>query len=381
MSDWLPDPNRPQVVLGRKDLIAMIRLARLLRRLSKTPCYLEALDSTAPMAARFDPGNESVMMGYDFHLTPQGPRLIEVNTNAGGSLMAYRALQPCFPPGPRFPAEIYDANDHRQRRLLNSFAEEFSLCNHSNGLRQPKRIAILDEAPKQQFLYPEMRAFATLFEQWGSETIIVDPKELEMTPHGIFHQNQRIDLIYNRHCDFYLESKALDNLSLAWRNQQVCLTPNPRIYWLLADKRRMIQWSDPIFLHTMGLDTPAKELIGALVPKTLLFTTLEKTLLWTQRNQWVFKPFSGFGSRGVLLGSKISRARFNELDPEATLVQQYIPPSKTLLNPTEPAMKTDFRLFFYRDLPLGVAARVYQGQVTNFQIAGNGFRPVKIMPV
>ena len=35
----------------------------------------------------FEPGNTGVMMGYDFHITPEGPRLIEINTNAGGALV------------------------------------------------------------------------------------------------------------------------------------------------------------------------------------------------------------------------------------------------------------------------------------------------------
>lgn len=26
-------------------------------------------------------------MGYDFHVTPEGPKLIEINTNAGGAFL------------------------------------------------------------------------------------------------------------------------------------------------------------------------------------------------------------------------------------------------------------------------------------------------------
>ncbi len=42
-------------------------------------------------------------------------------------------------------------------------------------------------------------------------------------------------------------------------------------------------------------------------------------------------------------------------------------------------MKTDFRLYFYRDRILGLAARLYQGQVTNLRTPGGGFAPVLVI--
>ena len=39
-------------------------------------------------------------------------------------------------------------------------------------------------------------------------------------------------------------------------------------------------------------------------------------------------------------------------------------------------LKLDVRLYTYRGLPLLVAARVYQGQTTNFRTPGGGFAPV-----
>ncbi|MEO5332795.1 MAG: hypothetical protein H7839_12290 [Magnetococcus sp. YQC-5] len=377
MSDWLPDPDRPHVNIPYRDLKVMITLARVLRRISRTPAWEEVISPGLPTTARFDPGHEAVMMGYDFHLTPQGPGLIEVNTNAGGGLMAYCAQNPCFPAGPRFPDAIHDPNDRHQDRLLNTFAQEIS-CFSQGLKRWPDTMVILDEAPERQFLYPEMCAFATLFRQRGSEVLIVGPEALEMGVEGVFHQGRRVEMIYNRHCDFYLESDVLAGLAAAWLNQQVCVTPNPRQYGMLADKRRLIAWSDPLVLQRLGLTQEEIAFMTRLVPKTRFLADLDKNRVWAERNQWVFKPSIGFGSRGVLLGNKISRTRFNELDPAWTLVQQYIPPSMT--DVAGQLMKTDIRLFFYRDQLLGVAARVYRGQVTNFQLPGNGFVPVRIIP-
>ncbi|MBF0428113.1 MAG: hypothetical protein HQL94_04260 [Magnetococcales bacterium] len=372
MSDWRPDLNRPHVIIPRRDVDTMIRLARTLRRLA----LRDILPLEMPETARLDPNHEAVMMGYDFHLTAHGPRLIEVNTNAGGALMAYCAQNPCFPPGPSFPDAIYNPDDRRQIRLLRTFATEMA-CFSGNPAARPRLIVLLDDAPEKQFLYPEMRAFATLLTQWGSECRIASPEALEKRPDGLFHQGCRVEMIYNRHCDFYLETKPLAEIKSAWLARQVCLSPNPRQYGLLADKRRMIAWSDPATLAQLGLSPKEIALLIATIPKTFLLGSLELKRVWTERNQWVFKPFSGFGSRGVLLGTKISRTRFNELDPLATLAQHYIPPSLTDMGYEQP-LKTDIRLFFYGNHPLGVAARVYRGQVTNFQMAGNGFCPVRI---
>ena len=82
------------VNLQRRDLRIMIRTVRALCRLSRQAAYREMVLSQLPETARFDPGHDAVMMGYDFHLTDDGPRLIEVNTNAGGALLSYLARYP-----------------------------------------------------------------------------------------------------------------------------------------------------------------------------------------------------------------------------------------------------------------------------------------------
>jgi len=78
----------------------------------------------------------------------------------------------------------------------------------------------------------------------------------------------------------------------------------------------------------------------------------------------------------VLLCVKISRKRFDQIPPATTLVQELVPPSLTEVPNFEP-MKTDLRLYAYRDQALGVTARLYRGQVTNMRTPGGGFARVK----
>lgn len=57
------------------------RMARIIRAIEETarlPGYREAVLQSAPAIARFEPGPIGVFMSYDFHLGPEGPKLIEM---------------------------------------------------------------------------------------------------------------------------------------------------------------------------------------------------------------------------------------------------------------------------------------------------------------
>ncbi len=355
------------VELPRPALREMVRLMRALYALGHLPAYRERVLPQVPQVARFDPGHDAVMMGYDFHLTEEGPRLIEVNTNAGGGLLAYQAQY-----GPK--TEGSTDLDRLQRGFLASFSEELARHGRS-GL---KRVAIIDETPSEQFLYQEMLTYAELLQRQGIDAQVVDPAELQADESGVLLQGQPVDLVYNRHCDFYLDSEAMAGLRAAYLAGSVCLTPNPFVYGLLADKRRMILWSDPAALDGLGLSDRTVDLLLRVVPQSRLLADVDVDQVWQQRKQSAFKPVTRFGSRGVLLGRKVSRKRFDELTPEETLVQQLVPPSEVTAENGE-VMKADFRLFAYRNRLLGVAARLYQGQVTNMRTPGGGYAPVRIV--
>ncbi len=358
--------------LPRSALARMIRLVRTLDRLSRLPAYRQLLEPQLPEIARFDPGHDAVMMGYDFHLGPAGPQLIEVNTNAGGGLLAYLAQLPGSPLAETaLPTRL-------KSQLLNSFADEIRAF--SDGRRnRPRGIVILDERPEEQYLFGEMKAFAELFAaSWGVPTAIRDPSGLDAGPKGVFCDGAPIDLVYNRHCDFYLERPELAGLRAAYYARTVCLTPNPFVYGLLADKRRLVLWSDPAVLGMLGLNRRRIDLLTKMVPSSCLLAAGDLETFWVRREELVFKPVSRFGSKGVLLGRKISRSRFNALLPEETLVQQLVPPSLTQAEAGEP-FKTDFRLYVYRTRVLGIAARLYHGQVTNLRTPGGGFAAVRLV--
>jgi hypothetical protein len=354
------------VTIPRPALRRMAALVRALDRLAREPRYRALVAPLVPAAARFDPGHAAVMMGYDFHLTPAGPRLIEVNTNAGGIVPACQAGHP----GADLPERLRD-------HLCSTFAAELQAQSRGT-LHKPRRIAIIDETPAQQFLYPEMQQFAELFRAWGVAATVVDPVALPASADGVWLDGEKVDLVYNRHCDFYLETPPLAGLLAAYRAGTVCLTPNPFSYALLADKRRLLLWRNEQLLADCGLSDADRELLRESVPECRLLADADREQFWRERSEWVFKPVDRFGSRGVLVGEKMTRGRFDQLEAPTTLVQRLVPPTLTEV-PGYGPMKTDVRLYAYRQRVFGVTARLYRGQVTNLRTAGGGFAAVHIV--
>ncbi len=356
------------ITIGRKDLCDMGRLVRTVEHLAALPAYREALHDVLPEVGRSDPGHAAVMMGYDFHVGLDGPRLIEVNTNAGGGLLALQAGSPLLETNP------LQLDIRLQARLRSMFSTEMRRFS-AGRIDRPESVVILDEEPQEQFLYPEMQAFSDFFREWGCRAVIADPKELQAGSEGVFHNGEPVDLIYNRHCDFYLENRELAGLRQAYLNRTVCLTPNPFLYGLLADKRRLCFWSDPAALAAVGLDQAGIDLLQRIVPESRMIGSFDPDELWSERKLWVFKPATMHASRGVLVGAKTTKKRYQEL-PDDTIVQRFVAPSMSTLG--ENQFKTDFRLFAYQTKLLGIAARLYRGQVTNLRTEGGGFAAVSV---
>jgi len=362
----LPISPYPAAV-SRRDLWRMIRLVRLLHKLSGNGAYRSHLENVLPVSARFDPGHHAVMMGYDFHLTESGPKLIEVNTNAGG--LWYASL--CDDP------EAAEFSARLGSKLLKTFYDDYARFRNVPESR-PKTLVILDENPAEQPLYAEMQIFAALFNKAGIEAVIADPEAIEAKEGGLYLDGKPVDMIYNRHCDFYLESAALANIRAAYLKGQVCLSPNPHAYGLLADKRRMMLWCQIAIMRGFGLSEQELALLAETIPETRLLAELATEEAWRTRKQWVFKPETGYASRGVYVGDKLTKHKLAELVPEDTLIQWRIPPSLTF-GEADQTFKTDYRLFVYRDRILGVAARIYQGQVTNLRTENGGFAKVRLI--
>jgi hypothetical protein len=309
------------------------------------------------------PGTElrPLLLSYDIHPTPQGPVLIEVNTNAGGALTAIETARrgnACCP--------TLEAAALRQR-LLQLLKRD--LVNFAPG--EAGVVAIVDDGLATQQLLPEMQAIANLLRPLASRVLVVDALELVYADGRLRHQGLAIDRVYWRSTDFLLADPAHAPVARAVAEGTTLLAPGPAAYSAIADKRHFIEWSaDPVLARDAATGLQLR------IAETLPLSSRPAAQWYADRQHWVFKPVSGHGSRGVYVGKNISRRKLDELPAEQYLAQRYVP--HPVVEREGVAWKYDLRLFADRGELIGAAARVFQGQVVGMRTPGSGFAPVRV---
>ncbi len=355
----------------------MRAIIRAVETVAALPAYREEVLAEAPEIARFDPGPRGVFMGYDFHLGAAGPQLIEINTNAGGALLntaLARAQAACCEtmkpliPG---PAHVGATDDVFHRMFLREWRRQ-------RGAQPLTSIAIVDDAPREQYLYPEFLLFERLFRRHGLKAVIADPAELGIRDGKMWHEHQQIDLVYNRLTDFALEEPRHAVLRQAYLEGGVVLTPHPRAHALYADKRNLVALTDGARLRAWQVPEPVIETLLDGIPRTVPVTRASAGLLWARRRELFFKPAAGYGAKAAYRGDKLTRRVWDEITAGNYVAQDQIAPSERRLrrNGDETALKLDIRHYVYHGEVQLLAARLYQGQTTNFRTPGGGFAPV-----
>lgn len=365
------------VFVPEADILAMEDAVQAIETASKLPAYLQQVLSWAPDIAHIDPGPQGAFMGYDFHLGPEGPRLIEINTNAGGAFLnaiLARAQRRCCSSAQALPTTSQPL-DRFDDAVFAMFNREWQ---HQRSTAMPERIAIVDTAPESQFLFAEFQLAQGLLKSRGVDAVILDPGELSYANGALSAGGQRIDMVYNRLVDFALEDPQHSALRQAYLDAAVVVTPNPRTHAVLADKRNLTLLSAAQRLHEWGLDSQDAELLERVVPKTRLVSRDHAADLWRDRRGLFFKPVAGHGSKGVYRGDKLTRRVFDNILAGDYIAQALVPAGERSLNIDDSVTtaKVDIRLYTYASKTLLTAARIYQGQTTNFRTPGGGFAPI-----
>lgn len=378
------------VDLPAAELGALAAFVAVVTDLVSAPGYQSLIATRANLnAATLAQQPPGVCLGFDFHRTPDGPKLIEINTNAGGALLVTLLNR----------AWGLDATaDAAEASLLQMFLQEWALWQDADTdtetgtsvARPLSTIAIVDESPEQQYLYPEFVRWQGLFEAVGIHTLICGPDTLHCNAEGrLSHDGQSIDLMYNRLTDFSLSDPALAQIALAWQKQMAggktgtLITPHPVAHALWADKRNLDLLSDPQQLAALGLDAARVAGITTCVPRTVLVDAAQSDHFWVSRKTRFFKPQAGFGSRATYRGDKLTKRVFDEILQGGYVAQDFVPPPELPVVDVSTgeviSLKYDLRVYAYDGHIQLLAARLYQGQTTNFRTAGGGFAPVRLV--
>lgn len=367
------------VFVGRRHLARMAELVAAVEEVVGLPGWQTRVLGWAPASAQRLCAVRGAFLGYDFHVGDDGPKLIEINTNAGGGLLNARlagAQRACC-----------DAVAELMKRPLPDvealfvamFREEWRCARGDQPLT---RVAIVDDKPGEQYLAPEFELFRQLFEANGIAAVIADPSEFRWDGARLLQAGQPVDLVYNRLTDFSLDDPANAALRAAWEHDGAVITPHPRAHALYADKRNLVALGDARWLADIGVPADARTLIADMVPATVAVTAAEAERFWAERKRWFFKPAAGYGSKAAYRGDKLTKRVFEEILQGDYIAQALVPPSERRLNVdgAPQQFKLDLRNYAYAGKVQLVVARLYQGQTTNFRTPGGGFAPVFEVP-
>ena len=372
------------VFVAVPQLQRMAQVMRAVESVVALPPFREAVLAAAPEIARLGTiGPLGVFFGYDFHLDQGRLGLIEVNTNAGGAMLnavlarAQRAS--CSALEGMVPTLASVAVF--EQRIVDMFRHEWQLSGRTRPLAS---IAIVDGAPEEQYLYPEFLLFQKLLERHGLRAVITDPGALEWHDGVLWHGDLAIDLVYNRLTDFYLEQQSSTTLREAYLQRAVVLTPHPQAHALYADKRHLALFSDAARLQALGVPVAAQQILLEHVPRTEVVDAADAQRLWDARRGLFFKPVAGFGSRAAYRGDKLTKRVWQDILAADYVAQAIVTPGERMVDDPDAAnsensgkaMKFDLRAYTYDGAVQWVAARLYQGQTTNFRTPGGGFAPV-----
>ncbi|MDQ6995504.1 MAG: hypothetical protein Q9M18_07910 [Mariprofundaceae bacterium] len=279
-------------------------------------------------------------IGIDFHITPEGPKLIEINSNAGGlvtsALWAHR-----------------DKPEEAEKTLalfVNSFSTEFQQKMNKKALN----MAIVDEDPYAQFTIYDLLLTQELMRFYDIACDIVDSNSVVGT----------YDIIYNRTCDFLLNSEKSVHLNRAHDKNHNIVVPNPYMFTRVSDKRSLVTIYNFIRENSEIFPAMNKTLLECMHIKDFVDSGLK-------RSGWFFKPGMAYGGTGVYRGRKISMIKFQEIIQQEFIAQRAAtPPTTTHLSED---FKYDVRVFVWRDTIIDLSIRAYQGRITNFRTLNGGY--------
>ena len=229
----------------------MQRVISAVEAVTRLPAFREQVLANAPgIAQTLADGPAACFSASTFTSPADGPKLIEINTNAGGALLnveMQRAQQACCTQASDF-LRMEPTAESRAQAIVDMFRQEWRLARGDEPLRT---IAIVDDAPREQYLFPEFLLFKTLFEAHGIRALIVDARELSIDSDSLVHDGQRIDLVYNRCTDFYFADAAHAALAEAYRRDLAVITPHPFAHALYSNKDNLVLLSDAAALRSM----------------------------------------------------------------------------------------------------------------------------------
>lgn len=317
-------------------------------------------------------GSGGILSCYDFHLDGEIPKLIEINTNAGGFFLNYELLKSstiCC-------SHTQGQNiENLEEKIISMFTNEFKKISS----KELKTVAIMDENPESQYLYPDMVICKNILEKNGITTFIVDSKDLEIMDGTAMYNGISIDLVYNRLTDFYFKNEENKKFIPLLESASTVVSPNPHDYILFANKANLLQLQN-VESYKDVLSPNETDILKKTLLESVMVSKDKEENLWENRKKYFFKPINGYGGKGAYNGKGLTKKVWEYITSNSYVAQETIPATtkNKQIEGKEELFKFDIRAYTYQGAILLLGARVYQGQTTNFRTVGGGFASVFI---
>jgi uncharacterized circularly permuted ATP-grasp superfamily protein len=121
-----------------------------------------------------------------------------------------------------------------------------------------------------------------------------------------------------------------------------------------------------------------RDLLARVIARTEHVGAANADDIRARRKSLFFKPAIGFGSKATYRGLNVTTRVFAEIVSGDYVAQTLVPPATrvTMVDGVTTELKFDLRCYAYAGEVQLVAARLWQGQTTNFRTPGGGFTPV-----
>jgi uncharacterized circularly permuted ATP-grasp superfamily protein len=249
-----------------------------------------------------------VLSRLDAFLTPEGPRFIEVNSDApagfGYSDRMARLFEelPVFRAFARsFPVSYRASTEALMRAVL----------AQGRGKTGPPRIAIVDWAEVRTL--PDQEILREAFLSRGVECVLVDPREMEISGGRLHAAGAPVDLVYERAVLSELVAREDEvRAYLEAYEGGLCPFVNSFRCRLTEDKAFLAILTDEAFAPLVSEDE--RELLTRVLPWTRRVAERRTVkdgrevdlvpFILANRDELVLKPAHDHGGRSVFLGSE-----------------------------------------------------------------------------
>jgi uncharacterized circularly permuted ATP-grasp superfamily protein len=329
-----------------------------------------------------DPGPPDVAISrLDAFATPEGPRFLEINSDAPAGFGYGDRMAEVFARLPLFRAF---AREHAVAAVPSTPSLIDAVLERWGGSTTPV-VAIVDWSEVKTRADQELLREA--FAARGVPCVLADPRELTLAGGRLVARGRAIDVVYRRALlgELVERQDEIRDLLTAYRERRV----------VFVNSLRCALSEDKAFLGLLGgeeiaaLLTPdERAFVAGVVPWTRRVTADRIPHLVEHRRELVLKPAHGYGGESVTIGADTSPAEWERAVQAALeapwVAQERIPPAEEPFPVFDEGrlsfelLKVNTNPFYAAGREAGAVARASRSAVVNVS-AGGGSVPTFVV--